>query len=119
MTTSYGTLNLPDLELTHYPPSSAVSPVLIITLNRPQRHNAYTNAMGQSLETVYDLVDRDERIKAVVLTGKGKTFCAGADLEIGFDRANLMKEEEYRDTLVSSDLSRYLYLTIPVEDEWL
>lgn len=119
MTTSYETLNLPDLELTHYPPSSTVSPVLIITLNRPQRHNAYTNAMGQSLETVYDLVDRDERIKAVVLTGKGKTFCAGADLEIGFDRANIMKEEEYRDTLVSSYLSRYLYLTRPVEDEWL
>lgn len=97
MTQSYETLNLPDLELTHHPPSPTVSPVLIITLNRPHKHNAFTNAMAESLQTVYDLVDRDERVKAVVLTGKGKTFCAGADLEIGFGRANEISEEEYRD----------------------
>lgn len=54
--------------------------------------------MAQSLQTVYDLVDRDDRIKAVVLTGKGKTFCAGADLEIGFSGANEIKQEEYRDS---------------------
>jgi enoyl-CoA hydratase/carnithine racemase len=61
-----------------------VTPVLQITLNRPQKLNAFTDIMREDLERVYELVDIDPRVKAVVLTGSGSAFCAGADLEIGF-----------------------------------
>lgn len=53
--------------------------------------------MGQSLEHVFRTVDRDDRVKVVVLTGAGKTFCAGADLDIGFSGAGKITPEEYRD----------------------
>jgi enoyl-CoA hydratase/carnithine racemase len=40
--------------------------------------------MCNSIEVLYQLVNQDARVKAVVLTGAGKMFCAGADLEIGW-----------------------------------
>lgn len=82
---SYSSLPLRQIKVTNVPESSlTVTPVLQITLNRPQKLNAFTDIMREDLERVYELVDIDPRVKAVVLTGSGNTFCAGADLEIGF-----------------------------------
>ncbi len=64
--------------------SRSVTSVLLITLNRPDKLNAFTDIMREDLERVYALVDLDSRVKVVVLTGAGKSFCAGADLEVGF-----------------------------------
>src|SRR4051794_16580782 len=57
--------------------------VLTITLNRPERLNAWTGVMQTELIAAADLWDADDDVRAVVVTGEGRGFCAGADLEKG------------------------------------
>jgi len=57
--------------------------VLTITLNRPDRLNAVTVRMGDELKDAFDRSDGDDTIRAVIVTGNGRAFCAGADLESG------------------------------------
>jgi enoyl-CoA hydratase/carnithine racemase len=54
--------------------------VAVITLTRPERRNAFTGAMGESLGRAYEWCDTNDEIRAVVVTGAGDAFCAGADL---------------------------------------
>jgi enoyl-CoA hydratase/carnithine racemase len=54
--------------------------VATITLNRPDRLNAFNAAMGDELLAAFDDTDRDDAVRAVVVTGAGRAFCAGADL---------------------------------------
>ena len=54
--------------------------VLTITLNRPDRLNAFTSQMGHELITAFDAADGDDDVRAVIVTGAGPAFCAGADL---------------------------------------
>lgn len=56
--------------------------VATITLNRPERRNAVTPEMLQVLRTRVEAAGDDERVRAVLLTGAGKGFCAGQDLSI-------------------------------------
>lgn len=55
--------------------------VATITLNRPAKLNAYTTEMGEEVTHAFRDVQRDPDVRAVILTGAGKAFCAGADLE--------------------------------------
>jgi enoyl-CoA hydratase/carnithine racemase len=57
--------------------------VLTITLNRPDRLNAWTPTMMEELIAAFDRADADDEVRAVVVTGAGRGFCAGADLERG------------------------------------
>lgn len=83
--------------VSHHPPGSpSVTPVIIVTLNRPEKSNAFTSKMVEDFEKLFPMFDVDERVKVVVLTGAGKIFCAGADLEIGF-RSNPERPKEHRD----------------------
>lgn len=74
--------------------------VLTITLNRPDRLNAWTQQMCDELIAAFDRADEDDEVRAVVVTGAGRGFCAGADLEAGgetFDwdkRGNTDQEPE-------------------------
>ena len=54
--------------------------VALITLNRPQALNSFTRAMHQALWTAFDTIEADRSIRALVITGAGRGFCAGADL---------------------------------------
>ena len=54
--------------------------VAVITLDRPEQRNAFTGAMGDSLGRAYAQCDADDDVRAVVVTGSGDAFCAGADL---------------------------------------
>lgn len=55
--------------------------VAVLTLNRPERRNAYIAEMGSLLSQAYRACDADDAVRAIVLTGAGSAFCAGADLE--------------------------------------
>jgi len=75
------------------------SAVLTVTLNRPDRLNAYTGVMRDELVEVFEKADTDDGVRAVVVTGAGRAFCAGADLGGGggtFDHANV-NMASYRD----------------------
>lgn len=66
--------------------------IATITLNRPDRMNAFTDRMRAELIAALDLTDADDRVRAVIVTGAGRAFCAGADLAAGgasFDYAGL------------------------------
>ena len=54
--------------------------VLTITLDRPDRLNAFTPTMGRELIEAFDQADADDDVHAIVVTGEGRGFCAGADL---------------------------------------
>jgi enoyl-CoA hydratase/carnithine racemase len=56
--------------------------------------------MENDLVRAFDLLDQDDRVKAIVITGEGKHFCAGADLEIGLERTEGVGSKEHRDGYV-------------------
>lgn len=57
--------------------------IATITLHRPERLNAFTAGMARELIAVFDVTDADDDVRAVILTGAGRGFCAGADLGRG------------------------------------
>jgi enoyl-CoA hydratase/carnithine racemase len=82
---SYETISTTHIKLSHHPAGiENATPVVIVTLNRPKNQNAFTLEMMKDFEKVFPMFYVDERVKVIVLTGAGKTFCAGADLDIGF-----------------------------------
>jgi enoyl-CoA hydratase/carnithine racemase len=63
--------------------------IATITLNRPDKLNAFTSQMMADMIAAFDLSDADDAVRAVIVTGAGRGFCAGADLSAGgntFDR---------------------------------
>ena len=79
--------------------------VLTITLNRPDKLNAFNMAMRDELLDAFDKADADDNVRAIIVTGAGRAFCAGADLSVGssgstFDyksREGDIKAEAHRD----------------------
>ncbi|NDC60116.1 MAG: enoyl-CoA hydratase, partial [Alphaproteobacteria bacterium] len=57
--------------------------VATITLNRPDKMNAFTGQMMLDLIQAFDVTDADDDVGAVIVTGAGRAFCAGADLSAG------------------------------------
>jgi enoyl-CoA hydratase/carnithine racemase len=75
--------------------------ILTITLDRPERLNAWTGEMCGELFEAFDRADSDDEVRAVIVTGAGRGFCAGADLAAGgetFDyRKRSVAHSELRD----------------------
>lgn len=73
--------------------------ILTITLNRPERLNAYTEVMRAELVDALDHADADDNVRVIIVTGAGRAFCAGMDLGDGgatFDY-NSVTQDEHRD----------------------
>jgi enoyl-CoA hydratase/carnithine racemase len=63
--------------------------ILTITLNRPDKLNAFNGTMQAEMIDAFDRADQDDNVRAIIVTGAGRAFCAGADLSSGantFDR---------------------------------
>ena len=68
--------------------------VLTIALNRPDRLNAFTPTMGHELIEAFDRADADDDVRAIIVTGEGRGFCAGADLAGGGDTFDWRDRQE-------------------------
>ncbi|MDP3938442.1 MAG: crotonase/enoyl-CoA hydratase family protein [Deltaproteobacteria bacterium] len=74
--------------------------VLTLTLNRPERLNAYTPTMQREMIDAIERADTDDRVRAVIVTGAGRGFCAGADLGGGgetFNSTSKRAMDDHRD----------------------
>ena len=57
--------------------------ILLVTLDREDRMNAFTPEMADELEVIFRAVNDDDEVSAVVVTGAGKAFCAGMEFGAG------------------------------------
>ncbi|MFQ5906170.1 MAG: enoyl-CoA hydratase/isomerase family protein [bacterium] len=84
-------------------------PVARISLNRPEVHNAFSSEMFADLDTAFSEIAKNEDNRVVVLTGEGKSFCAGADLNWMKKVKEMTFEESVQDSLVLSELLYRMY----------
>jgi len=68
--------------------TSVENNVLTLTMNRPDRLNAFNLEMRDEMIDVFTKVNSDDDVRAVIVTGEGRGFCAGADLGAGKDTFN-------------------------------
>ena len=94
--------------------------IIVLTLYRPGKHNAFTDTMRREIESAYAMFDIDPKVKCVVVTGDGRIFCAGADLEIGFGEGlggeSAERVQDHRDGYVCSSSSPAACTTAPFHD---
>jgi methylglutaconyl-CoA hydratase len=72
--------------------------VVTVYLNRPEVHNAMSEQLMKELTTCFFELSKDEKIRIAILTGKGKSFCSGADLNWMKSMVNYSKEENIKDS---------------------
>ncbi|WP_256461804.1 enoyl-CoA hydratase/isomerase family protein [Nocardia alni] len=58
--------------------------VATVTMNRPERRNAWDDSLGKGLERAFTALSHNDEVRCIVLTGVGTAFCSGADLATGF-----------------------------------
>jgi enoyl-CoA hydratase/carnithine racemase len=80
--------------------------VATLTLNRPDRMNAFNEQMVRDMVAAFDITDADDSVRAVIVTGAGKAFCAGADLVGAGDTFNYEKRLKARGVDEPLDVSR-------------
>ena len=68
--------------------------VLTLTLNRPEKLNAFTRIMMDEMIDAFDRADADDNVRAIIVTGAGRAFCAGADLAAGGKTFNADARED-------------------------
>lgn len=80
----------------------------VVTLNRPELHNAFNDVLVAELNSVLDAAESDDDLHALVITGKGKSFCAGADTKWMRGMAKASQLENREDSLQLARLMRRL-----------
>ncbi|MGB2698627.1 MAG: enoyl-CoA hydratase/isomerase family protein [Candidatus Zixiibacteriota bacterium] len=83
-----------------------------VTLNRPEIHNAFNEIMIQELIDAFKDIAEDKEVRVVVLTGNGKSFCAGADLNWMKKVVDFSYEENLKESLELAELF-YLIYSLP------
>lgn len=87
-------------------------PVCYVTLNRPEVRNAFNDELIAKLTAAFESLD--PKVRAVVLAGEGKSFCAGGDLEWMKRAASYTQEENYEDALKLANLFKIIAECKPV-----
>lgn len=82
---------------------------IIVSLNRPDVHNAMNELLMKELTQCFKDLSKDEDVRCIVLTGNGKSFCAGADLNWMKSMINYTKEENIKDSRLLLDLYETIY----------
>ena len=70
--------------------------IMIITLNRPERLNAYNPQMADELDAALEIADKNDDVRVVIITGEGRAFCSGADISKG---GNSFKNDYTKDRM--------------------
>jgi methylglutaconyl-CoA hydratase len=83
-------------------------PVGLVTMNRPDRHNAFDDALIAELTEALRSMEAEDGIRVMVLSGAGKSFCAGADLNWMKRMAGFSMDENRRDAMGLATLMRTL-----------
>ena len=83
--------------------------VVTVILNRPDVHNAMSETLMKELTSCFEELSKDTSVRAIILTGKGKSFCAGADLNWMKSMANYSKEENIKDSRLLVSLYDSIY----------
>ncbi|WP_421787724.1 enoyl-CoA hydratase-related protein [Hyphobacterium sp.] len=78
-------------------------PIATLTLNRPQAMNAFTHEMGEEIRAALDETDANDEVRAVIFTGAGRGFCAGADLSTGAETFNAVSQAQAQGELDDND----------------
>lgn len=86
--------------------------ILTITLNRPDRLNAFTPVMCQELVDAFGRADADDDVRVVIVTGAGRAFCAGADLSPENALVERCRQASEDDLEIRRDLAGRVTLTI-------
>lgn len=84
--------------------------IVRINLNRPDVHNAFNNTMIRELGDAFNVIKGDESIRVVILTGKGKSFCAGADISWLRDIVNYSYNQNLEESLNLAEALHKLYV---------
>ncbi|UCF79670.1 MAG: enoyl-CoA hydratase/isomerase family protein [Candidatus Eiseniibacteriota bacterium] len=84
-------------------------PVLLVTFSRPEVHNAFNDKMISELLEVFRKVGQGDGVRVVVLTGEGKSFCAGADLNWMKRVMGFSFEENLKESLELAELMHSVY----------
>lgn len=77
--------------------------IALLTLHRPDAMNAFTTQMGEEMADAFDRSDADPKVRAMVVTGEGRAFCAGADLSLGAETFNAVATAQAEGELVDTD----------------
>lgn len=80
--------------------------IATITLNRPDKLNAFNGQMMNDLIAAFDQTDADDEVRAVIVTGEGRAFCAGADLSSGGNTFDRTKRDDVEQDLGENDTRR-------------
>jgi len=83
----------------------------IVKLNRPEVHNAFNPTMIEELTTIFKYLGIDPTVRAIILTGEGKSFSAGADIKYMQASKDFSYEENHEDAFRLEQLFNTIYLT--------
>ena len=84
-------------------------PIGIVTLNNPERHNAFDDVLIADLTSAFRSLDANSDVRIVILSAIGKSFSAGADLNWMKRMSTYSEEENFRDAMALGDLMRTLH----------